>query len=267
MFILRLLSWTIINPSVGSPAPRWRLFARLTRGGRERRQNPPLFSDGRRKGWKIKEDSSSTRSTKLEPTHGSPFRSFFRRGWRTGCFERSPWVRCSPLWQYAGRAFSYTTPATVFCRFLERACFIFCVGNVCRGVLIRKQMKRREKREATDRAKSLFLLGQTKTLTACKIIYNSRINYWFLREAIFSSSRGTKLCGRSWSEIKLRKQSSKATLGFFCRSDLNALMAIHRPDNHWGNEASRNEVCEILKTRLMNSWTICAFERFSNSLI
>jgi len=180
MFILRLLSWTIINPSVGSPAPRWRPFARLTRDGRERRQNPPLFSDGRRKGWKIKEDPSSTRSTKLEPTHGSPLLPLLLlRGWRTGCFERSPWARCSPLWQYAGRAFSHTTPAIAFCRFLERALASFSVSVTCIAARCVDQKTNEASREATDRAKSLFLLKQTKTLTACKIIYNSRINYWF----------------------------------------------------------------------------------------
>lgn len=42
------------------------------------------------------------------------------------------------------------TPATAFCRFLERARFIFCAGNVRRGArwaLIRGQMKRRARSE------------------------------------------------------------------------------------------------------------------------
>lgn len=137
MFILRVLSWTIINPSVSLPAPRWRPFARLTWGGRERRWSPPLFSDGRRKGWKIKEDPSSARSTKLEPTPRQPlasapsFEGVDRRGALSDCrkrdahsFDNTPGVHLA----------AHLRPReTVFCRFLERACFIFCAGSVCHG--------------------------------------------------------------------------------------------------------------------------------------
>lgn len=77
MFILRLLSWTIINPSVGSPAPRWRPFARLTRGGRERRQSSPPFLGRSEKGVKDKRGSFvdafyETRADPQQPLASAP---------------------------------------------------------------------------------------------------------------------------------------------------------------------------------------------------
>lgn len=97
---------------------------------------PTPFLGRPEKGVKDKRESfvDAFYETRVDrPTVAPCFRSFFRRGWRTRRFERSLWARCSPLWQYAGRAFSYTTPATAFCRFLERARFIFCASNVCRA--------------------------------------------------------------------------------------------------------------------------------------